>query len=147
MNSNYRISIIVFIASLQLLSFQTKQSLSQTTKSFISNSNWFWQNPFPQGNVLSDVFVFNQDTAIAVGGAGAIVKTIDGGLNWQSVNLSVGHGTNLYSVYFVDLKTGWAVGDSGAIFKSIDGGNSWIAQASNNSYRFYSVHFTDVNKS
>lgn len=130
MNSNYRLSIIIFITSLQLFSFQAKKSLAQTAKSFASNTNWSWQNPIPQGNALYDVFVFNRDSAIAVAGAGAIVKTIDGGINWQCVHLSDRYCPNLYSVHFIDSNTGWAVGDSGAIYKTIDGGNNWSRQNS-----------------
>ena len=47
----------------------------------MAQEGWFWQNPLPQGNTLTDIFVFDQNTAIAVGSSGTILKTIDGGRN------------------------------------------------------------------
>ncbi len=43
------------------------------------DSTWVWQNPLPQGNTLKGLFVFDANSAIAVGGPGIVVKTINGG--------------------------------------------------------------------
>ena len=40
---------------------------------------WFWQNPFPQGNLLSSVFFTDANTGYAVGNVGTILKTLNGG--------------------------------------------------------------------
>jgi len=44
-----------------------------------AQEGWFWQNPLPQGNILSDIQVFNDSTAIAIGSPNTIVKTVNGG--------------------------------------------------------------------
>jgi len=44
-----------------------------------SQTGWFWQNPLPQGNSLTEVAVIDQNRAVAVGGSGVILKTSDGG--------------------------------------------------------------------
>ena len=69
-------------------------------------AQWFWQNPLPQGNDLEKVYSFNQNTAIAVGATGTILKTIDGGLTWSFQ--TSGTEKRLKDVYFIDEQTGWA---------------------------------------
>jgi hypothetical protein len=48
-------------------------------------AQWFWQNPFPTGQTLNDVHVFDENTTIAVGEVGTIIKTTDGGTSWVSL--------------------------------------------------------------
>ncbi len=45
-------------------------------------SGWFWQNPLPQGNTLRAVHFVNATTGTAVGEAGTILRTTDGGSSW-----------------------------------------------------------------
>ena len=54
----------------------------------VADNAWNWQNPLPHGNEINDVYVFNYNKIITVGGAGTIMYTIDGGLNW-TVNENV----------------------------------------------------------
>lgn len=42
----------------------------------------FWQNPLPQGNHLTGASVVDTNTVIAVGSAGTVMKTTDGGATW-----------------------------------------------------------------
>jgi hypothetical protein len=51
---------------------------------------WFWQNPRPQGNALYGVSVLNANTMIAVGDAGTVVKSTDGGAKWTVQSYEVG---------------------------------------------------------
>jgi photosystem II stability/assembly factor-like uncharacterized protein len=103
-------------------------------------AQWFWQNPSPTGQTLKDVHVLDENTTIAVGGAGTIIKTTDGGISWVSQNS--GTNADLYSVYFVDLNTGWTVGSGGGtILKTTNGGTSWSSQGSQNYDPLYSVFF------
>ena len=48
----------------------------------VFGQGWEWQNPLPQGNTLRDVQLFSANTAIAVGDAGTVMKTTDGGESW-----------------------------------------------------------------
>lgn len=56
----------------------------------------------------------------AVGVAGTIIKTTDGGTSWNEQT----SGTTVFleSVYFVDIQTGWVVGSNGTILKTTTGG-------------------------
>lgn len=84
---------------------------------------WAWQYPYPQGFEYRDIDWVGTDHGWAVGDAGTIVRTTDGGLTWQSVNTSV--GADLVSVDFYDETHGWACGWSGIVLRSTDGGATW----------------------
>jgi photosystem II stability/assembly factor-like uncharacterized protein len=57
-----------------------------------------------------------------VGANGTIVKTTDGGNNWNLINIGI--TTDLNSIYF-NQGIGYIVGSGGVIFKTTDNGNSW----------------------
>ena len=112
----------------------------------VSAQDWQWQNPLPQGNTLNSVYFSNSNVGYAVGEKGTILKTTNGGKNWdmQTVNTT----KNLYSVYFTSIDTGYAVGGDryGVIFKTVNGGANWIAQTIPAwTFSLYSVIFTDSN--
>jgi photosystem II stability/assembly factor-like uncharacterized protein len=54
--------------------------LSLTSQIF--PQGWSWQNPYPTGNTISDIYILDGTTVIAVGAAGTILKTTDSGNNW-----------------------------------------------------------------
>ena len=122
-----RLIIVLLVASFLL------------SNKMMAQSGWFWQNPLPTGQTLKDVHVFDENTKIAVGEAGTIIKTTDGGISWFSQ--SSGTSDELNSVYFVDSNTGWIVGRGSTILKTTNGGTNWISQASQNYDPFYSVFF------
>src|SRR5450756_2399902 len=47
--------------------------------SLAAEPRWQWQNPLPQGNSLGAVDVVDSLRAVAVGDAGTILLTVDGG--------------------------------------------------------------------
>ena len=49
-------------------------------------AQWFWQNPYPQGNNLNDISMINDKVGFAVGDLGTILKTIDSGETWTMIN-------------------------------------------------------------
>jgi len=106
-------------------------------------AQWFWQNPLSQGNTLNEIYAFDQNSAIAVGEAGTIIKTSDGGNSW--VSLTSGGSDRLNSVYFIDSNTGWIVGNNGTILKTTNGGTSWLQQISGVTDPLFSVFFINLN--
>ena len=85
---------------------------------------WRWQNPLPQGNLLESVFFTDSNTGYAVGNAGTILKTADGGVTWSIY--SSGPINQLNSVFFTDANTGFAAGTGSTgdlILKTSDAGN------------------------
>jgi photosystem II stability/assembly factor-like uncharacterized protein len=89
-----------------------------------AQDGWFWQYPKPQGNSLNDIFVFNANKAIAVGDLGTIIKTADGGENWEVRHHVAGSSLGLSDVLFLNDQTGWMVRND-AVLKTTDGGENW----------------------
>ncbi len=67
-------------------------------------------------------------TGWAVGAAGMIAKTSDGGLTWTAQTSGV--EVRLHGVCFLDANVGCAVGEYGVILATQDGGETWTPQAS-----------------
>jgi photosystem II stability/assembly factor-like uncharacterized protein len=62
-----------------------------------------------------------------VAGNGAVIKTTNGGLNWQRIEIPAS-GTDLDPVAFKDPNTGWVANHSGGsngIWQTINGGFNW----------------------
>ena len=127
MKKNSIFVIVLFVTFIQL------------SNKMMAQSGWFWQNPLPTGQTLKDVYVFDEHTSIAVGEAGTIIKTTDGGISW--VSLTGAGSDRLNSDYFIDSNTGWIVGNDGKIFKTTNGGTSWSTQISGVTDPLYSVYF------
>ena len=110
-------------------------------------SQWTWQNPLPTGNDLNCIRFVDATTGYAVGDAGTIIKTTDGGVNWFSQ--TSGTKAGLRSVRFFDTDNVYSFGNSfgseGTILKTTDGGNHWIRQPSGTFVSPISVFFIDKN--
>jgi photosystem II stability/assembly factor-like uncharacterized protein len=61
-------------------------------------------------------------TCYCAGWNGTILKSIDAGLNWNTLNSTVAN--NLNSIFFINDSVGFAGGDS-VILKTTDGGMNW----------------------
>ncbi|MBD3260400.1 MAG: hypothetical protein GF334_01760, partial [Candidatus Altiarchaeales archaeon] len=68
--------------------------------------------------------MYDENVGWAVGDNGVVLKTTDGGNNWNSISVPV--NTDYKRVKFVDLYTGYMVGRGGTILKSNDSGESWF---------------------
>src|SRR5262249_30875333 len=77
-----------------------------------AQSGRLWQNPLAQGNRLRSVAVASQETAIAVGELGTILRTTDGGTTWTIQDS--GTTAQLSGVAFADVTTGVSVGYPGS---------------------------------
>ena len=125
---------IILILFLYLLSFLN------------SEAQWILQSSFTNNN-LYDVEFYNRNTGWAVGDGGTILKTTNGGTNWNIVP-SPAVGKPLSSIHIVDSNVCYVVGWFETIIKTTDGGDSWIV-IRNNSWGFGSsydaVFFIDEN--
>lgn len=72
---------------------------------------------------LNSVDFFNADKGIAVGEAGTILRTEDGGENW--LPSASGTTADLYSVCFFQENEAVAVGNSATLLRTEDGGINW----------------------
>lgn len=103
-----------------------------------------WQ-PMPSG-LNTDLRALHFPTAKdgwAVGAAGKIIHSADGGLTWSTPQTS-GTANTLQGVHFTSASTGWAVGHRGIILKTSNGGSTWVPQSSNTETDLFDVWFTDA---
>lgn len=93
-----------------------------------AGENWVIQST--SGGWASDIkFLDNLNGYVLL--ENAVLKTTDGGINWQ--NYTIAAGLKLTKFEFLDVNTGWAVGATTGtintvIYKTIDGGLNWTLQ-------------------
>ena len=102
-----------------------------------------WQSiSCPVTSNLRWVSFADQNTGMAVGSSGKIIRTMDGGSTWvvqQSGTLNI-----LYQVQMLNATTAVAVGSSGTILRTSDVGSTWTSIASNTTDLLTSVSFSDA---
>lgn len=86
-------------------------------------TGWCWQRPLPQGNVINDTVFVDGLRGWAVGEAGTILATTDGGATWKAQ--ASGTRSSLVKVTFADAQVGWAAGSHGEMLRTLDGGATW----------------------
>jgi len=91
---------------------------------------------------LYGVSFTDTDTGTAVGEAGTILRTTDGGRTWS--RQSSGTNARLTGVSFTGAKTGIAAGANGTILRTTDGGGAWSIQPSGTVNWLWGVSFADA---
>jgi photosystem II stability/assembly factor-like uncharacterized protein len=81
--------------------------------------------PFAARGLLLDAAI-NGHAITAVGERGAIIRSVDSGETWETLE-SPTH-TTLTGISFADPNNGWAVGHEGLILHTRDGGETWTEQ-------------------
>ncbi len=131
-----RQSVLCFLA---ILCLETAAAFARQDAG--GDRGWNWQNPLPQGNALHDVDFADSLTGTAVGDAGTILRTTDGGQSWLLQHS--GTNENLWAVHFTGPLAGTAVGTNGTILSTLDGGESWVARNSGTTGTVRDVSFSD----
>ncbi len=72
-----------------------------------------------------------------------LFKTVDGGLNWNSVPSNLPIYASPKSIHFRNELVGYCVGSQGRIFKTLDGGENWEQQNSYTKDDLNSIVFND----
>lgn len=86
----------------------------------------------PVDKLLKSVQFINQDTGWAAGEGGTIIKTTDGGINWEVQNTNV--ETFIVDLFFLNENLGWAltirqiVPFGTTVLHTTNGGDDWIAE-------------------
>lgn len=104
------------------------------------DGTWHWQTPQPTGNSILDVSFADAAEVWAVGTAGAILHSVDGGVTWAAQRS--GTTQDLNGVSFTSAQLGWAVGNG--IFHTVDGGATWTRSAPPGSENLAGISFLDA---
>ena len=93
---------------------------------------------------LKCLHFLDSQIGFAAGENGTIIKTQDGGANWDS--LITNATATFRTIFFLDQNLGWAAGDNGTIIKTTDGGTNWNTQLSgSSSFTITNIYFSDAN--
>jgi photosystem II stability/assembly factor-like uncharacterized protein len=84
-----------------------------------------WLNPQPQGNLLLDLHVFDTNNILAVGRAGTMMQSTDGGLSWTVEHCYKNFTADFSAVSFATSNVGLIVGDSGTVLRTTNQGATW----------------------
>jgi len=125
-----------------------------------SGANWTRKRTNLNGTIyppqsLNDIAMSSATNGWAVGAAGLIYRTTDGGGTWayqlQGTN-NTAFDADMYSVYFLNSSQGWAVGtavypNGSSFLTTTNGGSTWTSQPAPSSFSptLYSVYFQDAN--
>lgn len=90
-----------------------------------AQTSWFWQNPFPQGNTLTGCHFPSEMTGYACGYSNTIIKTTNGGDNWELLpGQQIPYNeVAIMSIHFLDESTGFTAGDY--VMRTTNGGENW----------------------
>ncbi|MBS1518966.1 MAG: T9SS type A sorting domain-containing protein [Bacteroidetes bacterium] len=90
-----------------------------------SDAQWIQQNSGTNVN-LYDIEFLNEKTGWAVGDAGVVIKTTNGGTNWINIpNPSNQYGGLMWSIQPIDSEYVYATAGYDFIMKSTNGGANW----------------------
>ncbi len=92
-------------------------------------------------NTLYTINFIDDQIGYAVGAAGTIIKTTNGGDDWTVQNSGV--NSLLYACDFIDASNGVIAGDDGMVLKTNNGGGSWTEVASGTTVNLRCVHFAN----
>jgi len=103
----------------------------------------WWIQETPTEADLYQIQAFDENHLIAVGSGGVIIRSEDGGWQWDLV--PNGTGETLRGLSFGNADTCYAVGNYNTVLKSIDGGLSWEPLALPVETHPRDVFFVDAN--
>jgi len=98
---------------------------------------------------MNDVHFCDVSNGWTVGESGGVLKTNNGGLNWQET--MQGTSYHFYGVYCMNSTTTWVVGQYlglphvPVIFTTEDGGDTWESQTFDQDENLNAIYFTDTN--
>jgi photosystem II stability/assembly factor-like uncharacterized protein len=113
--------------------------LRKTTNSGI---NWFSIDPINIYGGLSSCSFTDVNTGYATI-SGAVIKTINGGYNWQLLYNDT--STRYTYITFVNPDVGYSVGLLGKIIKTLNAGLNWVQLISGTSNNLSSIFFVNIN--
>ena len=101
-----------------------------------------WTVQWHGGDDLYGIDFISSQVGWAVGKAGHLMRTSNGGQTWAYRQASP--AVDLEAVDFLDANNGWVAGADGRIWRSTDGGASWVSQNTPTANRLTDIQFLDA---
>ena len=113
-----------------------------------ASSVWELQNSESTAS-LRGICVLNKDIVWASGSSGTVLRTINGGLKWESLTVPGAAELDFRDIEAFDENMAYIIsaGRPAKIYKTVDGGKNWTEKYSNNTQGifFNSIAFRDRN--
>ncbi len=93
----------------------------------VLSQTWTKQSPIPTARHLNAVAFTSPAVGFVAGEAGTLLKTDNGGVSWQPIDLGMGSDP-FYDIYFRDSLNGFVIGNTDSEsdnFRTTDGGATW----------------------
>ncbi len=104
----------------------------------------FTQQTSPVTGDINEVVTTSPNFAVAGCDAGNIIRTTDGGANWNSIATGIsGTNSDILAIDFVNDNLGWVAGYNGSIAKTTDGGATWSLISTITSGNPWDMDFVD----
>lgn len=123
--------------------FARAEDLGQWGYKGAGRISWMQMGTATGANLKGVEFV-SATTGCAVGTAGTVIRSTDGGSTWQA--RSTPTTATLWAVDFATSSAGWAVGAGGAVVRTGDGGLTWEARSVPTSETLRAVCFADATR-
>ncbi len=109
-------------------------------------AQWYAQNPNPFEYLLLDLEFVDDQHGWAVGQYGNILKTNNGGVSWEEINVEIaGNSPDLSAISFLDQDTGLIGTSDGMILKTMNGGFDWqVLRESEGGHIAHLYYYGDV---
>ncbi len=104
------------------------------------SQSWENRNGRPTDRSVHDVFAQDENTLWAVGEAGLVLKSENGGISWQ--HRAAATVQDLWYCFFLDEQRGWAVGSDRVVIRTTNGGATWTQSELHTSGQWEFITFT-----
>ncbi|MBL8015800.1 MAG: T9SS type A sorting domain-containing protein [Ignavibacteria bacterium] len=108
-----------------------------------AGQNWSDQNSGYTSMRFMAIWMRHPDTVYMSGNDGVIIRTVNGGANWVTVNFE--STLQLWGLFFTGQQTGYASGSTGRIMKTTNAGLNWSNLSSPTSTSLNSIYFINEN--
>ena len=100
----------------------------------VVNAQWIKQNVSTSAS-FRGLSVVNDKVVWASGTGGTVIRTVDGGKNWDVITVPDAESRDFRDIEAFDASTAYVLsignGDSSRIYKTVDGGKTWKLQFTN----------------
>ena len=93
---------------------------------------------------LREIEFINPFVGYIVGLKGIIIKTIDGGNNWNLVHYTGGQSDEFRDVNLSDVNNAYAIGQGDLIIRTYDGGSTWDTLFTDAGFTFMDIDFLNA---
>ena len=130
--------IMRFIASCSVLALVAALCAANLFAQQVQQPGWQWQNPLPQGNAINSIrFATDQRHGWAIGGDAAILRTDNGGFEWETQLSPV--RTTFYGLAVQSKSRAIISGAGGVILTTKNGGDKWLARPTGSRDHLFTV--------